>query len=160
MFNPVTLQIFFGQQGSPYGMMNRNNLVKLENRFPRPKPSAPLDRIFVRNLVLDCQIGVYEEEKGVRQRVRFSVEMSVYPSRRRNQDDVNSAVNYDLIVDAIRSATNTGHIQLVETLAERIAAKCLSHRRAAKVKICIEKLDRLEGASLGVEIERSKFPPA
>jgi len=141
-------------------MVDKNNLVKLENKLPRPKPSAAFDRIFVRNLVLECQIGAYEEEKGVKQRVRFSVEMSVYPSRRRSQDDVNSAVNYDLIVDAIKSAVSNGHVHLVETLAERIAAKCLSHRRAAKVRICIEKLDRLEGASLGVEIERSKFPPA
>jgi dihydroneopterin aldolase len=141
-------------------MAENNKLVKLENRHPRPKHAASLDRIFVRNLVVECQIGAYDEEKGVTQRVRFSVEMSIYPSRRRNQDDVNSAVNYDLIVDAIRSATGNGHVHLVETLAERIAAKCLSHRRAAKIRIRIEKLDRLEGASLGVEIERSKFPPA
>jgi dihydroneopterin aldolase len=69
-------------------------------------------------------------------------------------------VNYDLIVDAIKSATGTGHVHLVETLAERIAARCLSHRRAVKIKICIEMLDRLEGASVGVDLERSKFPPA
>jgi dihydroneopterin aldolase len=141
-------------------MADKNNLVTLESRLPRQKPSALLDRIFVRDLVVECQIGAYEEEKGVKQRVRFSVEMSILPSRRRNQDDVSSAVNYDLIVDAIKSATGTGHVHLVETLAERIAARCLSHRRAVKVKICIEKLDRLEGASVGVEIERSKFPPA
>jgi dihydroneopterin aldolase len=141
-------------------MADKNNLVTLESRLPRQKPSPPLDRIFVRDLVVECQIGAYEEEKGVKQRVRFSVEMSILPSRRRNQDDVSSAVNYDLIVDAIKSATGTGHVHLVETLAERIASKCLSHRRAVKVKIRIEKLDRLEGASVGVEIERSKFPPA
>lgn len=141
-------------------MADKHNLVKLENRLPRLKAAARLDRIFVRDLVVECQIGAYEEEKGVKQRVRFSVEMSILPSRRRNQDDVSSAVNYDLIVDAIRSATGTGHVHLVETLAERIAAKCLSHRRAVGVKIRIEKLDRLEGASVGVEIERSKFPPA
>lgn len=141
-------------------MADKNNLVPLESRVPRQKPAAPLDRIFVRDLVVECHIGAYEEEKGVKQRVRFSVEMAILPSRRRNHDDVNSAVNYDLIVDAIRMATSTGHVHLVETLAERIAARCLSHRRAVKVKICIEKLDRLEGASVGVEIERSKFPPA
>jgi hypothetical protein len=38
-----------------------------------------------------------------------------------------------------------------------VAAKCLAHRRAARARIVIEKLDRLEGASLGVEIERHKF---
>lgn len=139
-------------------MAYEDNLIRLENRAPRPKISAPLDRIFVRDMVVECYIGAFEEEKGVRQRVRISVEMSVYPSRRRSQDDVNSVVNYDLIVEAIKSATGNGHVHLVETLAERIAAKCLSHRRAARIRICIEKLDRVEGASVGVEIERSKFP--
>jgi dihydroneopterin aldolase len=139
-------------------MADENNLLRLEERSPRPRQNAPLDKIFVRDLVMECFIGAFEEEKGIRQRVRFSVEMWIYPSRRRMQDELNSAVNYDLIVNAIEAATSSGHVQLVETLAERVASKCLSHKRAARVRICVEKLDRLEGASLGVEIERSKFP--
>jgi dihydroneopterin aldolase len=45
---------------------------------------------------------------------------------------------------------------LLETVAERVAMRCLAHRRAVWVRILVEKLDRLEGASLGVEIERVK----
>ena len=124
----------------------------------RQRQPMPLDKIFVRDLVLPCFIGVFEEERAEKQRVRFQVEASVYPSRRRGHDDVNSVVSYDLIVDAIRALTSNGHINLLETLAERIAVKCLSHRRIARVRIRLEKLDRLEGASLGVEIERCKSP--
>ena len=111
-------------------------------------------------LVLDCEIGAYEEERGRKQRVRFSVELWLYPARARNNDDVARVVSYDGIVDAIRAVTAGGHINLVETVAERIAAKCLAHRRAAKVRVMVEKLDRVEGASLGVEIERCKSPSA
>ena len=118
-----------------------------------------LDKISVRGLVVACFIGAFEEEKNRKQRVRFHVEVSVYPSQHRGSDDVNHVVSYDLIVEAIHSVTGEGHINLVETLAERVAARCLAHRRAAKVQILMEKLDRLEGgASLGVEIER--FRPA
>ncbi len=139
-------------------MVDKASLVRLEENQLRARAGAPLDRIFVRDLVLECFIGAFDEEKDARQRVRFAVELWVTPSRRRNNDDVNSVVSYDLIVKAIHSAAGNGHVHLVETLAERIAAKCLSHRRASRVRVCVEKLDRLEGASLGVEIERRKFP--
>jgi dihydroneopterin aldolase len=125
----------------------------------RQRQNGPLDKIFVRDLVLPCFVGIFDDEKDNRQRVRFNVEMSIYPSRRRNNsDDVESVVSYDRIVEAIQAVTRGGHINLVETIAERIAAKCLSHRRAARVRVIVEKLDRLEGASLGVEIERHKSP--
>jgi len=115
-----------------------------------------LDKISVRGLVVNCFIGAFEEEKLSQQRVRFHVELSVYPSQHRGSDDVSHVVSYDLIVEAIHSVIGEGHINLVETLAERVAARCLAHRRAARVQILVEKLDRLEGASLGVEMERFK----
>lgn len=115
---------------------------------------APLDRISVRGLVLPCFVGAFEEEKASRQRVRFFVEVSVSPSRHPGSDDVSHVVSYDLIVEAIHQVIGAGHINLLETLADRVADRCLAHRRAVKVHILVEKLDRLEGASLGVEIER------
>jgi dihydroneopterin aldolase len=130
------------------------------SRSIRPRQPAQLDKIFVRDLVLSCSIGAFAEEKTKKQRVRFQVEVWIYPSRRRGNDDVNGVVSYDLIVEAIHSVTRAGHINLLETLADRVAAKCLAHRRAAKVHLVVEKLDRLEGASLGVEIERLKSPAA
>lgn len=133
-----------------------DNFSPQPTRSVKPRQASPLDKIFVRDLVIACSIGAFEEEKHRKQRVRFHVEVWVYASRRRGNDDVASVVSYDLIVEAIRSVTGAGHINLVETLAERVAARCLAHRRAAKVRVVAEKLDRLEGASLGVEIERCK----
>lgn len=139
-------------------MKRGSNLLRLTERPIRPRAHGQLDKIFLTDYVVECFIGAFEEEKGIKQRVRFSVDMWIYPSRRRSNDDVNSVVSYDLIVEAINSTACNGHVHLVETLAERIAAKCLSHKRAARIKIRVEKLDRIEGASLGVEIERSKSP--
>lgn len=126
-------------------------------KLAKQRQTAPLDKIFVRDLVIPCFIGAFEEEKYDKQRVRFQVEVWIYPARRAGGDDVSRVVSYDLIVEAIHSIVEDGHINLLETLAERVAAKCLAHRRAARVRIVVEKLDRLEGASLGVEIERQKF---
>lgn len=119
--------------------------------------SRPLDRISVRGLVVECRVGAFEEEKHRTQRVRFTVEVSVLPSRFGNGDDVRHVLSYDYIVEAIQKVVSQGHIHLLETIAERVAQRCLVKRRAAQVRVLVEKLDRLEsGASLAVEIERHR----
>ena len=57
----------------------------------------------------------------------------------------------------IRYVISSGHINLVETLADRIAQTCLEDRRVQSVKARIEKLDVFkEAESVGVEIERNR----
>lgn len=117
--------------------------------------SMPYDKVCVRDLVLPSRIGVWSEEQDIPQRVRFTVELSVLPSNRPS-DHLKSVVSYDFIIDGIKVILAGGHVLLTETLAERIAAHCLSHRRAVDVRVIVEKLDRIPGASLGCEIVRSK----
>ncbi|MGH6734681.1 MAG: dihydroneopterin aldolase [Methyloceanibacter sp.] len=115
----------------------------------------PLDRIFVHDYVLDVEIGVYTHEKGVTQRVRFSVDVDVIRGSEELGDNIERAFDYDTIIDGINSIIARGHINLVETLAEEIAMHCLAHPRAARVTVSIEKLDKDPGA-VGVEIVRSR----
>ena len=98
----------------------------------------------------------YEEfEKGVTQRVRFSVDVDVLPATVALDDNIARAFDYDTIIHGIKDIIAEGHINLVETLAERIAEHCLAHPRASSVHVTIEKLDKEPGA-LGVEIVRRK----
>jgi len=121
---------------------------------PRARPEQlELDKVRVLDLVLPARIGLWSEEQGVTQRVRFSVELSVYPTPKL-ADDFDYVISYDFIIDGIKAVLSEGHILLVETLAERIAQHCLSDRRAAQVRVVAEKLDRVAGASLGCEIVR------
>jgi dihydroneopterin aldolase len=113
-----------------------------------------LDRVFVRDLVLDVEIGVYTHEKGVTQRVRFDVEVALLPVKVLN-DDIGRAFDYDTIIGGIKTIVARGHINLVETLAEEVARHCLAHPRAASARVRIEKLDKEPGA-VGVEIVRAK----
>jgi dihydroneopterin aldolase len=115
----------------------------------------PLDKVCVRDLILPAHIGIWSEERGITQRVRFTVELSVYQAARRD-DDLASVVSYDFIIDGIKTIIAEGHVLLVETLAERVAAHCLSHPRTAQARIIVEKLDRIPGASLGCEIVRQR----
>jgi dihydroneopterin aldolase len=117
--------------------------------------AKPLDRVFMHDLVLDVEIGVYTHEKGVTQRVRFSVDVDVLPAAEALDDDIGKAFDYDTIIKGIKTITGRGHINLVETLAEEVARHCLDHPRAARVRVRIEKLDKEPGA-VGVEIVRAK----
>ena len=116
---------------------------------------APYDRVFVHDLVLDAEIGVYSHEKGVTQRARFSVDIEVAPTRQSIDDQIERVLDYDMIIAIIKTILAEGHINLVETLADEIATRCLSHPRAASVKVKIEKLDKEPGA-VGVEIVRRR----
>jgi dihydroneopterin aldolase len=114
-----------------------------------------LDRIFVHDYVLDVEIGVHHHEKGVTQRVRFSVDADIIPSADTLNDDIGRTFDYDVVINGIKSIIARGHINLVETLAEEVARHCLEHPRVARVTVSIEKLDKDPGA-VGVEIIRSK----
>ncbi len=126
----------------------------------RVKPAAgaqPLDRISVRDYTRDVEIGAFKSERGQKQRIRFNVVLEVSRHTAAQSDDVDKVISYDLIVEAIEAQLSTERINLLETLAERVAERCLTDRRVVKAYVRIEKLDRIPGA-LGVEIVRFRLP--
>lgn len=112
------------------------------------------DFIFVRDLVLDCHVGVYAEEKGVTQKISFTVEADVAAGVKSVADDIAEVPSYADIIDGIEAIARSGHIELVETFAERIAAHCLGDGRISGVRVRLEKLER--GPRRGVEIYRTR----
>jgi FolB domain-containing protein len=113
---------------------------------------VPVDLVFVQDLVLPVFIGAYARERDAPQNVRFAVTASVMRAGR-TVEDMRDVFSYDLITDGIRLLIGSGHIPLVETLAERIAVMVLGHPRVTKVVVRVEKLETGSGA-VGVEIER------
>lgn len=114
-------------------------------------------RIFVRDLVLLCRIGVKPHEHETSQRVRINVDLHVAGTEEAIDDDIRRVVSYEGIVANIRRIAAEGHINLVETLADRIAEMCLSNRRVESVRVRVEKLDVFDDAlSVGTELERAR----
>ena len=110
------------------------------------------DTIFVRDFVVDCNVGVYAEEQGVTQKVAFTVEARLAPHIHSVADKMAEVPSYADIIDAIVALARGGHINLVETYAERIAAGCLMDPMIVAVRVRLEKLER--GPLRGVEIIR------
>ena len=111
------------------------------------------DKIFVRDYVLELEIGAFTEERGAKQRLSFTVVVDVSGADA-SKDDVDAILSYDEIIIAIQASANEQRLDLLEALAESIAARILTHDQTKRVNVVIEKLDRIDGR-LGVEVCRS-----
>lgn len=112
------------------------------------------DVVHLRDWVLPVRIGAYAREEQRPQSVRFDVQAKVARMSGPVQD-MADVFSYDIISDAIRMLTEDRHVAFVETLAERIAALVLAHRRVVSVCVSVEKLDVGTG-TVGVTIERRR----
>lgn len=111
--------------------------------------------VFVRDLELNANIGVYHREKGQMQPVRINLDLTVEETDGNIDDKLENVVDYGAVVDGIKAILAGGHLNLVETLAEKVATHCLADKRVKVARVRIEKLKVLaEAQSVGVEIER------
>ncbi len=110
--------------------------------------------LFVRDLALDCAIGVHPHERGRRQRVVVNLALTISEPDTPHRDRIAGVVSYEDVVTGVMRLAAEGHVNLVETLAERIAALCLEDRRVCRARVRVDKPDIYgEAASVGVEIE-------
>ncbi len=120
--------------------------------------AAGLRRVFLRDMVLTASIGVHAFEHRENQRIRINVDLGVAEPASGSPeapDELSQVVDYEKIAVHIRAIVAAGHIKLLETLAERLAASCLEDTRVRVVNIRVEKLDIFNDmASVGVEIMR------
>jgi dihydroneopterin aldolase len=118
------------------------------------KDGTAMDRVLVHDLELPVRIGVYESERTMPQRVRFSVDAEVARAAHSAQD-IRDVLSYDIITDGIRLIVAEGHIPLMETLAERIANFVLDHSQVQRVTVKVEKV-QIGSGRVGVEITRQR----
>ncbi len=117
--------------------------------------SGPLDRISVRDHIVEVEIGAFQAERGVTQRICFNIVVEVRPLTGPIDDDVDRILSYDKITEAVQFELAEERLNLLETLAERVADRILTEPQAMRAFVRIEKLDRGPGA-LGVEIVRER----
>lgn len=135
---------------------------EIRQAFAHPEDRAGLandgpvpDRISLRDHIALADIGAFQQERGQPQRLRFNVAVELLHQPATEADDVDRILSYDRLTEAIATELAAERLDLLETLAERIAGRILAEPQAARVFLRIEKLDRGPGA-LGVEIVRSR----
>ena len=115
--------------------------------------SKMLDRIAVRDYVVDVEIGAFKVEQGIKQKLKVNVVLEILPHNAFESDNVDKVISYDSLVESIDRQFEIERVNLLETVAERIAQSCLEDIRAVRVFVRIEKLEKIPGG-LGVEIVR------
>ena len=119
--------------------------------------SSRLRHVFVRDLEILALIGIYDHEKVKPQRIIVNIDLSVHEADGPVTDEISHVVSYEIIAQKVEAIVAEGHVNLVETLAEKFAEACLRDKRVAAARVRIEKPDIIPNArSVGVEIERAR----
>ena len=115
----------------------------------------PTDKIHIRDLALRCIIGVYAKERDAAQEVVINITLWADLAPAGRSDDLADTVDYKAVKNAIVAMVETSRFQLIEALAEQVAAICLAADGVAAAKVLIEKPGALTGArTVGVELFR------
>jgi 7,8-dihydroneopterin aldolase/epimerase/oxygenase len=114
-------------------------------------------KVIIRDMRADMLIGVKDHEKNSKQPVLINITASIRDNPDWGADDIENTVSYSPIVSGIRQIVARGHINLIETFAEHIAALCLQDSRVEEVIVRVEKTKVYDDASaVGVEIIRKR----
>jgi dihydroneopterin aldolase len=104
--------------------------------MPVPTGRLPELTIFVKELEIPAQIGIYDHEKAGKQPLIFDVEVGVAPPV---DDTIGSTVDYDKIVEALQRVVDRDHHSLLETMAKNICQELFRELRVQSILIRIAK---------------------
>ncbi|HEV7228764.1 dihydroneopterin aldolase [Brevundimonas sp.] len=110
--------------------------------------------VFVRGLSLAAEIGVHAHERGITQPLDVDVTLELTPGPVEHLADT---LNYELVRAAALDLVAQGHMELIETFAERLGAACLTDPRVRSATVRVEKPGALRGAqAAGCEVRLSR----
>mgnify|MGYP001409379878 CR=1 FL=1 len=111
-------------------------------------------RIFLREVLLDANIGIHEFERGGAQRLVINVDLFVpLAVSTPRHDRIAEVLDYDFVRLTIRRRIEQGHINLQETLVDDLAHALLAHPGVRAVRVASEKPDvYADVEAVGVEV--------
>ena len=115
------------------------------------------DTIFLDGLEIQTIIGIQDWEREAKQTVRIDLELPADARRAAERDEIDATVNYKAVAKGLIAYVESTRFQLVETLAERIAALLLDEYGFEWVRVSVSKPGAIRGArNVGVRIERHR----
>ncbi|MFQ3549124.1 MAG: dihydroneopterin aldolase [Armatimonadota bacterium] len=116
-----------------------------------------MDKIHIKDILLRCIIGIYEEERKEKQDVLINITLHTDTSKAGKTDDFQYALDYKAVKKKVLALVEGSQFFLVEALAENIAEACLEFDNVNQVDVSVEKPGALRFArSVGVEITRKR----
>ena len=112
-------------------------------------PTTRLDRIAIHGLSAHAFHGVYEAERRLGQTFRVDAVLELDTAPAAADDDLERTVNYAELARALHSVLTGEPVDLLETLAQRLADVCLEDPLVDAVEVTVHKPE----ADLGVPFD-------
>ena len=113
------------------------------------------DEIRIEQLEISARIGVPEEERVTPQRLTINISFWPYQQTRDLADNIHNAVNYSVVADETKSFVRDRSVNLIETLADQVAAHLLKTFPIQKVTVEVRKFALPDAKYVSATVTRS-----
>ena len=115
------------------------------------------DKIYIRDLMLRCIIGIYPHERNEKQDVIINIVLESDLSKAGRTDEISDTINYKTLKKRIMQLVEKSKYNLIEKLADEIAKICLKDKMVSRATVTVDKPGALRfSRSVAVEIVRAK----
>lgn len=113
--------------------------------------------VFVENYVTKAEIGVFSHEKGKTQPLVFALEVGCRYGDLSACTQHENVVCYKLMIEKIENILRQGHIDVVETVADRVACDLMQDKRILWLRVSVKKPDAIKNAeAVGITLTRRR----
>ena len=135
--------------------MKKKN-IKVIN-FHKKEEYSYKRKVIITDLVFNTLIGIHDFEKEKKQQIKFNIEIDIKPLLKADENDLNSIINYESVINKIKLITKKKHYNLLETLAEDVFSDLFLSKNIIKIKLRIEKPEIIKNtSSVGIEIIKKR----
>jgi FolB domain-containing protein len=114
------------------------------------------DKVFIKNLVLPCRIGVTPDERKEKQNVVVDIEIFCDLSQAGMTDDLTKSIDYAQVQEQVIAAATMGEFKLLESFAQTVASFILKIPSASEVAVAVKKEKYGTKPEMGIEITRDR----
>jgi dihydroneopterin aldolase len=116
-----------------------------------------MDTVFIQQLAVKTTIGVYDWEKKIKQQLLIDIQMSSDITGAASSDNIDDTIDYAVVASTITCFIEQNSFELIETVAEKVAAIILNDFAVTQVSLTLQKPGAVQNAqSVGVNITRQK----
>lgn len=116
-----------------------------------------MDKIFIKGLLVETTIGVFEWEKHVSQHLCLDLELGTDIAVAASSDQLRDTIDYKAVAKRAQAFMREEQCDLVETLAHRLAAILMEEFSITYMRLTLSKRGAVRGSdAVGIVIERGE----
>ena len=119
------------------------------------EPNPFCDRIHIEQLEIFARVGVPEKERAIPQRLTVSITLWPKQDTRALGDQIGRTVNYSAVAEEAKSFARDQSVNLIETLADRLATHLLGSFAIQEIRVELRKFVLQDAKFVSVTVTRT-----